>query len=262
MKKSSKIIWAIALVVLVVLIGMVAFGYFQKLTGKDQKPIATMEVENFGTIKMELYPDIAPETVSNFITLANRGFYDGLTFHRIVKDFMIQGGDQAGDGTGSAKLSNLRDLKEGEEDEEYTIKGEFMLNDFTNKIKMKEGVLAMARSTSYNSASSQFFIVTKDKPAIDGSYAGFGKVIEGMDIVHKIEEVEVKAKEGASEGSEVSIPVNTVKIKSIRVETNGIDYGMPNTIAPQAAYDYSSLYEQMGIDPSTIVTIEKIKNRT
>ncbi|MBO4293086.1 MAG: peptidylprolyl isomerase [Clostridia bacterium] len=251
MKKSSKIIWTIALVVLVVLIGIVAFGYLQKLTAKDQKPIATMEVENFGTIKMELYPDVAPETVANFITLANRGFYDGLTFHRIVKDFMIQGGDQAGDGTGSAKLSNLRDLKEGEEDEDYTIKGEFILNKFDNKLKMKEGVLAMARSSSYDSASSQFFIVTKDTSSLDGSYAGFGKVIEGMDIVHKIEEVEVKAKEGATE---VSTPVNTVKINSIRVETNGVDYGMPNTIAPQPVYDYSSLYEQMGIDPSTILT--------
>jgi len=256
MSKSSKIIWTIALVIVVVLIGMVAFGYIQKLTVKDQKPIATMEVENFGTIKMELYPDIAPETVANFITLANRGFYDGLTFHRVVKDFMIQGGDQAGDGTGSAKLSNLRDLKEGEEDQDYTIKGEFLLNKVDNKLKMTEGVLAMARSNSYDSASSQFFIVTKDTASLNGSYAGFGKVIEGMDVVHKIEETEVKAKDGAGENTEVSTPVNTVKIKSIKVETNGIDYGMPKTIAPQPAYDYSSLYEQMGIDPSTIVTEE------
>lgn len=258
MSKSSKIIWTIALIVLLVLIGVVAFGYIQKLTVKDQKPVATMEVEGFGTVKMELYPDIAPESVANFITLANRGFYDGLTFHRIVKDFMIQGGDKAGTGKGSASLSNLRDLKEGEEDEEYTIKGEFMLNKVTNKLKMTEGILAMARSNSYDSASSQFFIVTKDTPSIDGSYAGFGKVIEGMDVVHKIEEVEVKAAEGADENAEVSTPVNTVKINSIRVETNGIDYGMPNTIAPQSsAYDYSSLYNQMGIDPSTIVTTEE-----
>ena len=169
---------------------------------------------------------------------------------------MIQGGDQAGDGTGSAKLSNLRDLKEGEEDQDYTIKGEFLLNKVDNKLKMTEGVLAMARSNSYDSASSQFFIVTKDTASLNGSYAGFGKVIEGMDVVHKIEETEVKAKDGAGENTEVSTPVNTVKIKSIKVETNGIDYGMPKTIAPQPAYDYSSLYEQMGIDPSTIVTEE------
>lgn len=256
MSKSSKIIWTIALVILVVLIGMVAFGYIQKL--KDQNPVATMEVENFGTVKIELYPDIAPQAVSNFITLANRGFYDGLTFHRVVKDFMIQGGDKEGNGTGSAKLSNLRDLKEGEQDEEYTIKGEFMINNVDNKLKMKEGIMAMARSNSYDSASSQFFIVTKDTPAIDGQYAGFGKVIEGMDVVHKIEEVETKVAEGSenSPNAEKSTPVETVKIKSIKVETNGNDYGIPNTIAPQTASDYSSLYEQMGIDPSTIVTEE------
>ena len=259
MSKSNKIIWIIALIIVLVLTGIVSFGYFQKLTLKEQNPIATMEVEGFGTIKMELYPEIAPETVANFITLANRGFYEGLTFHRIVKDFMIQGGDKAGNGKGSASLSDLRDLAEGEEDEEYTIKGEFMLNKVNNRLKMKEGVLAMARSSSYDSASSQFFIVTKDTSAIDGSYAGFGKVIEGMDIVHKIEEVETKVAEGSEENqsAEVSTPVNTIKIKSLKVETNGIDYGMPNTIAPQAAYDYSSLYEQMGLDPSTKVTTEE-----
>ena len=256
MNKSIKILYGISIVMLIAFIGIVAYGYIQKLTVKEQKPIATMEVEGFGTVKMELYPEIAPQAVSNFITLANRGFYDGLTFHRIVKDFMIQGGDKAGNGTGSAKISNLRDLKEGEEDKEYNIKGEFMINNVDNKLKMKEGVLAMARSNSYDSASSQFFIVTKDTPAIDGQYAGFGKVIEGMDIVHKIEEVEVKAKEGAGENAEVSTPVNTIRITSIKVETNGVDYGMPNTIAPQQAYDYSSLYEQMGIDPSQIVTTE------
>ena len=256
MSKSVKILNIISMVTLVAFIAIVGYGYFQKLTVKEQKPIATMEVEGYGTVKMELYPEIAPQAVSNFITLANRGFYDGLTFHRIRKDFMIQGGDKAGDGSGSAKISDLRDLKEGEEDKEYNIKGEFMINDFDNKLKMKEGVLAMARSSSYDSASSQFFIVTKDTPAIDGQYAGFGKVIEGMDVVHKIEEAEVKAKEGSGENAEVSTPVNTIKINTIRVETNGIDYGMPNTLEPPKAPDYSSLYEQMGIDPSQIVTTE------
>ena len=256
MNKSTKILYGISIITLIMFIGIVAYGYIQKLTVKEQKPVATMEVEGFGTIKMELYPESAPEAVANFITLANRGFYNGLTFHRIVKDFMIQGGDQAGDGTGSAKISNLRDLKEGEEDKEYNIKGEFMDNKVNNKIKMKEGILAMARSSSYDTASSQFFIVTKDTPNIDGQYAGFGKVIEGMDVVHKIEEVEVKAKEGASEGAEVSTPVNTVKITSIKVETNGIDYGIPNTLEPPKATDYSSLYEQMGLDPSQVVVEE------
>lgn len=256
MSKSSKIIWTIALIIVLVLIGIVVFGYIQKL--KDQNPVATMEVENFGTVKIELYPDIAPQAVSNFITLANRGFYDGLTFHRVVKDFMIQGGDKEGNGTGSAKLSNLRDLKEGEQDEEYTIKGEFLINNVDNKLKMKEGIMAMARSNSYDSASSQFFIVTKDTPAIDGQYAGFGKVIEGMDVVHKIEEVETKVAEGSenSQNAEKSTPVETVKIKSIKVETNGNDYGMPTTLSPQKMTNYSDIYDKLGIDPSSVVTAE------
>ena len=109
MKNSSKIIWAIALIVIVVLIGVLVFGYYKKINLKIDNPVATMEVENFGTIKLELYPDQAPQTVSNFIALANRGFYDGLTFHRIIKDFMVQGGDPNGDGTGSAKISSVND---------------------------------------------------------------------------------------------------------------------------------------------------------
>ena len=179
---------------------------------------------------------------------------------------MIQGGDPNGDGTGSAKLSNLKDLAENQEDKEYTIKGEFIANGVNNKIKMEEGVLAMARSDysqysssldedSYNSGSCQFFIVTKDYDSLTGLYTGFGKVIEGMDIVHKIEKVEVKAAEGSenTESAEVSTPVNPPKIKTIRVETFGEDYGLPETLEP---FDYSSwLYQQYGIDPN-MTTIE------
>ena len=263
MSKTSKIIWMIAIIVLIVLIGVVGFGYIQKLTYKPENPIATMEVENFGTIKIELYPEEAPQTVSNFIALSNRGFYDGLTFHRIVKEFMIQGGDPEGKGTGGAKISNLKD--DGEE-KEYTIKGEFIANGVNNKIKMTEGVLAMARSDysqyssslkedSYNSGSSQFFIVTKDTNSLNGLYTGFGKVTEGMDIVHKIEEVEVKAADGTesseqSQTAEVSTPVNPPKIKSIRVETNGVDYGLPNTLEP---FNYNAwINQQYGIDADSL----------
>ena len=258
MKKTKNILWIIALVLVVVLIGGIAFGYYKKFTFKAEHPVATMEVEDFGTIKFELYPELAPETVSNFITLANRGFYDGLTFHRIVKDFMIQGGDKEGTGSGSAKLS---DLKEGGEDKAYTIKGEFMDNNVDNKLKFEEGVLGMARNDytqyspsldteSYNSGSSQFFIMTKYNPSLNGHYTSFGKVIEGMDIVHKIENVEVKAPENAEESgnSEVSTPVTPVKITSIKVETNGKDYGMPNTLEP---FDMMAwMYKQYGIDPT------------
>ena len=264
MKKTKIILWIIALILVIVLIGYVAYGYYQNATMEVKRPVATMEVENFGTIKMELYPEYAPETVANFITLANRGFYDGLTFHRIVKDFMIQGGDPNGDGTGGAKISNLKD---GGEDTSYSIKGEFIANGVENKLKFEEGTVAMARSDytsysselaeeSYNSGSSQFFIMTKENTSLNGQYTSFGKVIEGMDIVHKIEEIEVKAADDAEStgNTEVSTPVNPPKITSIKVETNGVDYGLPETLTP---FDYTSwLYEQYGIDPSSMVTSE------
>ena len=260
MKKAKNIIWIIALILVIVLIGVVAYGYYQKATMEVKNPIATMEVENFGTIKMELYPDLAPETVANFVALANRGFYDGLTFHRIVKHFMIQGGDPNGDGSGSAKIS---DLKDGGEDTEYTIKGEFFANGVDNNLKFEEGVLAMARSDytsyssalaeeSYNSGSSQFFIMTKESSSLNGYYTSFGKVIEGLDVVHQIENVEVKAAESedgtTNENAEVSTPVNPPKITSIRVETYGVDYGLPETLTP---FDYMSwMYSQYGLNSS------------
>ena len=258
MKKAKNIIWIIALILVIVLIGVIAYGYYQKATMEVKNPIATMEVENFGTVKIELYPDLAPETVANFVALANRGFYNGLTFHRIVKDFMIQGGDPNGDGSGSAKIS---DLKDGGEETEYTIKGEFFANGVENNLKFEEGVIAMARSDytsyspslteeSYNSGSSQFFIMTKESSSLNGYYTSFGKVIEGLDVVHKIENVEVKAAESEdgtiSENAEVSTPVNPPKITSISVETYGVDYGLPETLTP---FDYMSwMYSQYGLD--------------
>lgn len=264
MEKFKNVLWIIALIVIIVLIGVVGYGYYRNVTMEVKRPIATMEVENFGTIKMELYPEYAPETVANFITLANRGFYDGLTFHRVVKDFMIQGGDKNGDGTGLATTSDLKDDGDGTE---YTIKGEFIANGVDNKLQFEEGVVAMARSDytsyssslaeeSYNSGSSQFFIMTAKNTGLNGQYTSFGKVIEGMDIVHKIEEIEVKAADDAETtgNTEVSTPVNPPKITSIRVETNGVDYGLPETLTP---FDYTSwLYQQYGIDPSSLTTSE------
>lgn len=255
MKNFGKIIWVVALVAVIVLIGVVGFGYYKKATFKAENPIVTMEVENFGTVKMELYPDQAPEAVSNFIALANRGFYDGTKFHRIVKDFMIQAGSKDGDGTTGAKISNLKD---GGAEEDYTIKGEFLSNGVTNTIKFEEGVLAMARADytsyspnlkeeSYNSACAQFFIMTKENSSLNGYYTAFGKVTEGLDVVHKIEEVEVKVAEGQeqTEGAEVSTPVNPPVVTSIKVETFGVDYGLPKTLEP---FDYTSwMYKQYGI---------------
>ena len=264
MGKFKNIIWIVALIILIVLIGVIGYGYYRNATMEVTRPVATMEVENFGTIKFELYPELAPQTVANFITLANRGFYDGLTFHRIVKDFMIQGGDKNGDGTGLATTSDLRD--DGD-DTEYTIKGEFIASGVDNKLQFEEGVVAMARSDytsyssslteeSYNSGSSQFFIMTAENTGLNGQYTSFGKVIEGMDIVHQIEGVEVKAADDAETtgNTEVSTPVNPPVITSIRVETNGIDYGLPETLTP---FDYMTwLYQQYGIDPSSMTTVQ------
>ena len=238
-----KLFWKILLVILIIasLVGIagVGYGYYLKATRNIQNPVATIEVQDYGTIKVELYPDMAPNTVANFIALANNGFYDNLTFHRIVKGFMIQGGDKNGDGTGSPSLSDIKKV-DSSEDKDYAIKGEFIANNYNNNtLKFERGVIAMARSdysslssslttTGYNSAGSQFFIMHEDNFNLNGMYAGFGKVIEGMDIVDKLAETEVEAAE--NENSEASNPVNAPVITSIKVETYGVDYGIPETL--------------------------------
>lgn len=173
-------------------------------TPPKELPVATIEFKDFGSVDIELYPHIAPNTVNNFISLANSGFYDGLTFHRIIKDFMIQGGDPDGTGMGGPG---------------YSIKGEFTNNKFENDLAHTEGVISMARSQSKNSAGSQFFIVTKDAPHLDGQYASFGKVINRMDIIHEIENVE-------TDGNDK--PIKNVIIESVKVDTKGIDYKEPD----------------------------------
>lgn len=262
-KKSVIILWGIILVLLIVILGGLLLGYYKKQTLNIPNPVVTMEVENFGTIKIELYPDLAEETVSNFITLANNGFYNGLKFHRVVKDFMIQGGDPSGDGTGSSTFADLYNNqdenikytylngKEAKSTDKYTIKGEFTANGYTkNNLNLTEGTIAMARgdytsysstltTESYNSANSQFFIMTNDNHTnLSGYYAGFGKVIEGMDVVKAIAEVECTSQntqsgeETKNQNTEVSKPVNDVKISTLSVDTYGVDYGMPKTIEP------------------------------
>ena len=250
MKKASNIITIIALILIVALIGGVAYGYYKKATMEVKNPIVTMEVKDFGTIKLELYPDMAPQTVSNFVALAQHGFYDGLKFHRIVEGFMIQGGDSNGDGTGSPKLS---DLGIDGEDRDYCIKGEFLSNGYNkNTLKHKEGVISMARADysqygsqiieeGYNSASSQFYITVADNTSLDGLYAAFGEVIEGMDVVDKISNVEVYYRDSELKEDEEApkddngntiqsdTPKKEIKIKSVTVETYGIDYGIPET---------------------------------
>lgn len=175
-------------------------------TPPKELPIATIVIKNYGTIEAELYPHIAPNTVNNFISLANSGFYDGLTFHRIIKDFMIQGGDPNGNGSGGPG---------------YSIKGEFTKNKFKNDLKHTEGVLSMARSQNKNSGGSQFFIMTKDSPHLDGQYAAFGKIMKGIDIVHEIENI----KTGNNDK-----PEKDIVIESIKVDTKGIKYDAPEKI--------------------------------
>lgn len=265
MKKTKNIIWIIALIAIIVLIGIIGTGYYKKYTNKVDNPIVTMEVEGFGQIKMELYPEQAPETVANFIALANNGFYDGTTFHRIIKDFMIQGGQKQeitsenGEEKTTSRDATIGELKGTDSKEKYSIKGEFLANKIENTVKFKEGTLAMARADytqtssgleeeSYNSGCSQFFIMTKENISLNGYYTGFGKVIEGLDVLHKIEEVEVTKSEQDKdkEEAEVSTPVNPPKVTSIKVETYGIDYKYPKTLEP---FDYMTwLYSQYGLN--------------
>lgn len=157
-------------------------------------------------MKAELYPQVAPNTVNNFISLVNKGFYDGLIFHRVINGFMIQGGDPEGTGMGGPG---------------YGIKGEFAQNGFANDLKHSAGVLSMARSMMPNSAGSQFFIMHKDAPHLDGAYAAFGKIIEGMDVVNKIAEV-------ATDYSDR--PMEDQRMKTVTVETFGVDYDEPETV--------------------------------
>ena len=171
-----------------------------------QNPIITFEMENGDIMKAELYPQVAPNTVNNFISLVNKGFYDGLILHRVINGFMIQGGDPEGTGMGGPG---------------YGIKGEFAQNGFANDLKHTAGVLSMARSMMPNSAGSQFFIMHKDAPHLDGAYAAFGKIIEGMDVVNKIAEV-------ATDYSDR--PMEDQRMKTVTVETFGVDYDEPETV--------------------------------
>lgn len=166
-------------------------------------PIVTFEMESGHIIKAELYPEIAPNTVNNFIHLIQKKFYDGLTFHRIIKGFMIQGGCPEGTGMGGPG---------------YSIQGEFSQNGFKNELKHTEGVLSMARAQNPNSAGSQFFVMHEESPHLDGLYAGFGKVIEGMDVVDNLASLPTDY---------MDRPVEPQKIKTVTVDTKGVEYPEP-----------------------------------
>ena len=169
-------------------------------------PIVTFEMENGDIMKAELYPEIAPNTVNNFISLVQNGFYDGLIFHRVIRGFMIQGGCPDGTGMGGPG---------------YTIKGEFSQNGFANDLRHTEGVLSMARAMHPDSAGSQFFIMHKNSPHLNGAYAAFGKITEGMDIVNKIAET-------ATDYSDR--PLEEQKMKKVTVDTMGVEYPAPERV--------------------------------
>ena len=166
-------------------------------------PVVTIEMENGDTMKAELYPEIEPNTVNNFISLVNKGYYDGLIFHRVIRGFMIQGGCPQGIGTGGPG---------------YNIKGEFAQNGFKNDLAHTEGVLSMARAMHPDSAGSQFFIMHKNSPHLDGAYAAFGKIIEGMDVVNKIAETATDYRDR---------PLEEQKMKKVTVDTFGEVYPEP-----------------------------------
>ena len=166
-------------------------------------PIVTIEMENGGVMKAELYPEIAPNTVNNFISLVSKGFYDGVIFHRVIPGFMIQGGDPMGKGIGGPG---------------YSIKGEFTSNGFKNDLHHARGVLSMARTMAPNSAGSQFFIMHDDAPPLDNQYAAFGKIIEGIEVVDQIAKVRTDYNDK---------PRTPQVMKKVTVETFGVEYPEP-----------------------------------
>jgi peptidyl-prolyl cis-trans isomerase B (cyclophilin B) len=198
----------LVLVALIVAVGaaILIFNGFQRIGAETQvpldvpSPVVTITMADGGVVKLELYPQIAPNTVANFVTLIQGGFYDGLTFHRVIPGFMIQGGDPTGTGTGGPG---------------YSIKGEFTDNGFENSLSHERGVISMARASDYNSAGSQFFIMHQTVKSLDGQYAAFGRVTEGMDVVDRIANTPTDASDR---------PLVACTIKSITVDTLGYQY--------------------------------------
>lgn len=239
MKNKGLSLSIIALIFIVILGGFLSYGYYQKITYKLQRPVVTMEIKDYGEVKIELYPDMAPNTVKNFIKLINEGYYNELPFHR-VEESLIQGGDIKGDGTGET---------------ENTIKGEFKENGYDNTLKFERGTLGLARKDytyysslssslieeGYNSGYAQFFIMAKDNESLDGYYTAFGKVKEGMGIIDTISklETEVETNEETGEQTKTTTPVNKPVISSMTVETYGVEYSEPEV---QKAFDMNEWF--------------------
>lgn len=300
MGKIKRILLILAIIIVALLLLYLGINYAKAGMNelkKDKNPIVTMEIEDYGTIKIELYPDMAPNTVKNFVALVNSGYYNGKTISEIGEDSIVGGFDLSdgkqedseekkdeekatveGEDTEEKyvpgpKLSNIKTLKDGEDDTAYSIAGEFVEAGFTdNTLSHQRGVISMKRDTyedyqyqlsllqmmgyeSYieslislmdNTAGSGFFIVTETNTAYDGQYAAFGKVIEGMDVVDKISEAKVKEsksedKENA-EAETIKVPEKEIKISKVTVDTKGIDYGVPET---STRFDFDALFSQL-----------------
>ena len=269
MKNIRKIFLVLIVILLIAAIGFVIVNYTMAKVTKKPNPVVTMEVEGYGTIKIELYPDMAPNTVTNFIRLAQRGYYNGKGFTDI-QEGIIQGGFnedptaelQVADGentTPGAKLSDIRDGVAEEDNKDYAIEGEFIENGHNeNVLSHEKGTISMFRksysqyqqemamlqmlgyteymtninSKMYDSQSSAFFITTEDRTGYNGTYAAFGRVIEGMDVVEAISKTPIKktTNDETGEEEETGKPVNAPIIKNVTVETYGVDYGEPVTI--------------------------------
>lgn len=246
---NKKILWIIAIVILVAILAFLVWNFYKSKTEEVKNPIVIMEVEGYGTVKIELYPDIAPETVANFVKIINEGYFTGKTFYRTIPEFMVQAG---------SRTENL----------DYTIKGEFIANGYVkNNLKFERGVIGMARADysslglteeGYNSGAADFFIMHADSPSLNGMYTAFGRVIEGMDVIDNIANVEVYYRNtelGEDEeiptdenGNEIQSdnPITEPIITSMTVETYGVNYGEPEKLTP---FDYNQwIYEKYGID--------------
>ena len=248
MKKN--ILTIIILVIVLALLGYVGFGYYKTLTSEKKNPIVTMEIENYGTIKMELYPDVAPNTVKNFINLIQKGYYDGKVFSGLDSTCVYIGKNSEGN-VENAKMSLVNDSIEAgsDADVEYSIEGEFVANGYdNNNLKHEKGTISMSRidytqfsssltKESYNSANAQFCILLNDERGLNGMYAAFGKVIEGLDILDQIANVEVITRDDNAK-SGIDVPVNPPVITQIRVETYGVDYKTPDTVEPFNYYNW------------------------
>ena len=262
MKKN--ILTTIVLLVVLSLLGYVGFGYYKTLTTEVKNPVVTMEIENYGTVKMELYPDQAPNTVKNFINLIQKGYYNGKVFSGLDSTCLYAGKDSAGEiknATMSLVDSTIEDGSEN--DKEYSIKGEFVANGYEDNIlKHEKGVLSMCRidytqymtsltSESYDSANAQFCILLNDERGLNGMYAAFGKVVEGMDVIETISKLDAKVETDEAEDAEVEVTEdeNALKtfvtypvITTMTVDTFGVDYGMPEVTEAFDYYNYMYQY--------------------